>query len=120
MRESWTDDRLDDLNGKVDSLRLEMRTEFKAIRGEMKDEFRAVRNELKEEFATVRAEMREEFAAVRVEMKEESVAVRGEMRAGFDKIDGRFDALQRTLLQIAGGTIATLIAGCAGIIATQL
>ena len=33
MRESWTDDRMDDLNGKVDALRLETRTEFKAIRG---------------------------------------------------------------------------------------
>jgi hypothetical protein len=87
MRESWTDDRLDDLNGKVDTLRLEMRTEFTAIRREMKDEFRAVR---------------------------------GEMKVGFDKIDERFDALQRTLLQIAGATIATLIAGLAGIIATQL
>ena len=39
MRESWTDDRLDDLNGKVDALRLEMRTEFKAVRGEMKAGF---------------------------------------------------------------------------------
>lgn len=94
MRESWTDDRLDRLNGKVDALRVEMRTEFKAIRGETREEF---------------------------------AAVRGEMRAGFDKIDHRFeavdcrfDALQRTLLQIAGGTIGTLIAGFAGIIATQL
>jgi hypothetical protein len=65
MRESWTDGRLDDLNGKVDALRVEMRTEFVHL-------------------------------------------------------DDRFDALQRTLLQIAGGTIATLIAGFASIIATQL
>lgn len=39
MRESWTDGRLDDLNGKVDALRLEMRTEFVAVRGEMRDGF---------------------------------------------------------------------------------
>lgn len=109
MRESWTDDRLDDLNGKVDALRLEMRTEFRAIRGETKSEFKAVRGEMKEEFAAVRGEIKEEFAAVR-----------GEMKAGFDKLDERFDSLQRTLLQIAGGTIATLIAGFAGIVATQL
>ena len=45
----------------------------------------------------------------------------------FDKVDAelhrvndRLDGLHRTLLQIAGGTIATLIAGFAGIIATQL
>jgi uncharacterized protein YjbJ (UPF0337 family) len=42
MRQSWTDDRMDDLNGKVDGLHLEMRTEFKAVRGEMKEEFGAV------------------------------------------------------------------------------
>ena len=45
----------------------------------------------------------------------------------FDKVDAelhrvndRLDGLHRTLLQIAGGTIATLIAGFAGLIATQL
>jgi hypothetical protein len=45
----------------------------------------------------------------------------------FDKVDAelhrvndRLDGLHRTLLQIAGGTIATLIAGFAGVIATQL
>jgi hypothetical protein len=39
MRQSWTDDRLDDLNGKVDPLRLEMKTEFAAVRGEMDKRF---------------------------------------------------------------------------------
>jgi hypothetical protein len=138
MRQSWTDDRLDDLNGKVDALRLEMRAEFRAIRGEaksefggmkeefgairggMKEEFAAVRGEMKGEFGAVRGEMKEEFAAIRGEMKAEFRAVRGEMKAGFDKIDERFDALQRTLLQISGGVIATLIAGFAGVVATQL
>jgi predicted nucleic acid-binding Zn-ribbon protein len=50
MRENLTDDRLDDLNGKVDDLRLEMRAEFKAVRGEMKEEFGAVRGEMKAGF----------------------------------------------------------------------
>ena len=45
----------------------------------------------------------------------------------FDKVDAeiralnvRFDALQRTMFQIGGGVIAALIAGFAGVIATQL
>ncbi len=50
MRESWTDDRMDDLNGKVDGLHLEMRTEFRAVRSEMKEEFAAVRGEMKAGF----------------------------------------------------------------------
>jgi len=52
---------------------------------------------------------------------------RDEVYRRFDKVDAelrrvndRLDLLHRTLLQIAGGTIATLIAGFAGIIATQL
>ena len=45
----------------------------------------------------------------------------------FDKVDAelralnvRFDAFQRTMLQVGGGTIAALVAGFAGVIATQL
>ncbi len=53
------------------------------------------------------------------------------MESGFRRVDEdirglqsemnqRFDALNRTLLQISGGVIATLIAGFMGLIATQL
>lgn len=53
------------------------------------------------------------------------------MEAGFKRVDEdirglrtemnqRFDALNRTLLQIGGGAIAALIAGFMGLIATQL
>ena len=42
------------------------------------------------------------------------------MEDGFKALDGRFDALNRTLLQIGGGIIATLIAGFFGVIITQL
>jgi hypothetical protein len=56
---------------------------------------------------------------------------RDEVNRRFDKVDadirdlrgemsGRFDSLQRTLLQIAGGTIATLIGATAAIVSTQL
>lgn len=34
-REAWTDNRLDDLNRKVDEVRAEMREEFRGVRGEM-------------------------------------------------------------------------------------
>jgi len=39
---------------------------------------------------------------------------------GFNRVDARFDALQRTLLQVGGGLIATLVAGFFGVIITQL
>ncbi|HET9677912.1 MAG TPA: hypothetical protein VFP21_10460 [Solirubrobacterales bacterium] len=55
-RELWTDERLDDLNKKVDSGFMEMRTEFRAIRAEMQSEFQAVRGEIqgvRDEVATM-------------------------------------------------------------------
>jgi hypothetical protein len=36
-REAWTDERLDDLNARVDRGFEEMRTEFRAVRSEMAD-----------------------------------------------------------------------------------
>ena len=39
MRESWTDDRLDDLNGKVDALRMEMKTDIGSLRQETNARF---------------------------------------------------------------------------------
>jgi hypothetical protein len=42
------------------------------------------------------------------------------MNARFDRVDARFDALQRTLLQIGGGIVATFGAALIGLIATQL
>lgn len=36
MRQAWTDERLDDLNHKVDEMNREMHAEFRAVRGEIK------------------------------------------------------------------------------------
>jgi hypothetical protein len=46
--------------------------------------------------------------------------VDADLRALRQETNSRFDALQRTLLQIGGGVIATLIAGFFGVIITQL
>jgi hypothetical protein len=46
VRDAWTDDRLDDLNHRVDEGFKEMREEFRAIRLESKTEFAAVRSEM--------------------------------------------------------------------------
>ena len=83
MRESWTDERLDDFRADVDRRFDDVDRRFDKVDMEFRD-------------------------------------LRTEMNARFDRVDARFDSLQRTLLQIAGGTIATLLAGFAGIIITQL
>ncbi len=109
MRESWTDERLDDFRGDMADFRRETKEEFVAVRREMKGEFAAVRKEMRGEFAAVRREMKGEFAAVRKEMREEFAAVREEMKEEFRLVHGefrvlheRFDRLQRTMIQFGG------------------
>jgi hypothetical protein len=68
MRSTWTDSRLDDLNGRVGGIANEMR----------------------------------------------------ELRKDVRDLRGEFGALQRTMIQVGGGVIGTLIVGMLGLIATQL
>jgi hypothetical protein len=72
MRSTWTDSRLDDLNGRVEGLR----TDVHDLRGEMTAEFRHVRDEI--------------------------------------------SGLKRTMMQIGGGIIGTLLVGMLGLIGTQV
>lgn len=101
MRASWTDDRMDDLNGKVDALHLEMRSEFKAVRGEMKDEF-----------AAVRAEMQDGFD--KVDKRFDKVDRR------FETIDGRLYAMQRLMIQFCGVALAALLGVLGALVAVAI
>jgi hypothetical protein len=42
------------------------------------------------------------------------------LRAEISGINGRMDSLQRTMIQVAAGMMATFLAGFLGLIATQL
>lgn len=90
MRQSWTDDRLDDLKDNVSEFRAETKAEFAAVRTEMRDEFAAVRTEMRDGFGGVRAELRD--------------------------VNARFDRLQQTMIASSGLIVAALV----GLIATQL
>lgn len=94
VRESWTDERLDDLKEAVGDLGRRMDSGF--AEGRM---------ELRHEAALLRREMKEEFQAV---------------DARFDTMQGSFDALQRTIIQVGGGMAAAFFAALIGLIATQL
>jgi predicted nucleic acid-binding Zn-ribbon protein len=78
-RDAWTDERLDDLNKKVDD-------GFKETRAEMRAEFRAVRTEMKEEIRGVRSEMTEirtELGALNRTIHQFLFAVVGTIFLGF-------------------------------------
>jgi hypothetical protein len=87
MRQSWSDDRLDDLNRRVDD-------GFTQLRGEMNDGFTQLRGEMNEGFTQLR----------------------GEANEGFTQLRREFNALNRTLLQVGGGLIGTVIAASAAIV----
>ncbi|HEY6550285.1 MAG TPA: hypothetical protein VIY71_03690 [Solirubrobacterales bacterium] len=94
VRESWTDERLDDLKESVGDLARRMDSGF----------------------AESRMDIRQGAASIRKEMKEEFQAV----DARFDAMQGSIDALQRTIIQIGGGMAAAFCAALIGLIATQL
>lgn len=105
VRDVWTDERLDDLNHRVDSGFKEVSREFQALRMEMRTEFAAVRSEMTAEFAAVRSEMATEFGSVRGEI----TGLRAEMAA-----------MNRTLIQVGAGALVTMFVGFAATIATVL
>jgi hypothetical protein len=83
MRDTWTDERLDDLARRMD-------------RG-----FDCVDRDLRD----LRTDVGAHFD--RVDEK-------------FEAMNVRFDAMQRTMLQIGGGLIGTLVVASVGLVATQL
>jgi hypothetical protein len=53
MRQSWTDDRLDDLRDTVHEFRAETKVEFAAVRSEMRDGFAEQRTDSKAGFDAI-------------------------------------------------------------------
>lgn len=85
-REKWTDERLDDLNEKVDR-------GFADTKAEMREGFARVDGEIKE----LRKELNARFSSI--DARFDSIDARfNSIDARFDSIDARFDALNRNLL----------------------
>jgi tetrahydromethanopterin S-methyltransferase subunit G len=93
-REIWTDERLDDLNKKVD-------VGFADTKAEMRAGFARV----DQRFAETKAEAGERLDRLETRMDKQ-----------FSELNQRFDRMQVALLASAGAIIAALI----GLIATQL
>jgi tetrahydromethanopterin S-methyltransferase subunit G len=94
VRETWTDERLDDLSKKVD------------------DGFADVKTEMREGFAKVDRR----FSETKAETTERFDRLETRVEKDFGELNQRFDRMQFTLIGSAAGIIAALI----GIIATQL
>jgi len=101
-RETWTDERLDDLKEHMDTGFSEVKEELR----QQREEVGGVRKELGELRAAVKA------MDAKFEAKFETVD------AKFEKVDARFDALNRTL-QIGFGLIGSFLGVLAILIGTQ-
>jgi hypothetical protein len=101
-RDQWTDERLDDLNSRVESIDRRMETGF----ADMREEFRSVRAEMKGESQSIRQEMATGFTSVKSEFQ----AVRAEMAA-------QAATLNQTIYRLFGGLLIAWVVGVIAIIA---
>jgi len=106
-RETWTDERLDDLTKHMDENFQELRADLRRQREENTEEFSALRTES--------TALQKEFAEVREALGEQ----RAEMKGQIEKIDARLDGLTRTM-QIWCWLIVSFLVGLMGIFAAQL
>jgi hypothetical protein len=109
MRNSWTDDRLDDGFNRVTAEIGVLRGEVGELRKELRGEVGELRKELHQEAGSLRDEMHREMGSLRKELH-------GEIGLLSQEMHQQFAALNRTLLQVGGGVIVALI----GVIVTQL
>jgi hypothetical protein len=105
---SWNDDRLDELNRRVESGFATVEERFVRLEGEMKEGFAKV----DERFVRLEGEMKGGFAKVDREMKDGFAELRGEM--GY--LGERFDRLLNTLALISWSFAGTLVAALAAVL----
>lgn len=141
MRQSWTDDRLDDLShrmderfdhvegemkagfarvdGEIKGLRIEMREGFERVDGEIKElraEIKAQGRELRGEMAGVEARLRAQASEHYAKVREEIATLHNDNR----QLNAEMHALQRTIVQIGAGTAGTVILTVLGLVITKL
>ena len=94
MRESWTDDRLDDLAKRMDAGFDRVDVDLRGLRGEMKAGFERVDGKFR--------------------------ALRGEVRSEMGQLNARFDACYRVLLMSSVGTVVALLGLIGALTLTQV
>ena len=121
VRERWTDDRMDDLNHKVDVLADRMDDGFRELRAEMSKRF----DKVDAQFEKVDAKFDKVDAQFdKVDAQFDKVDAQfDKVDARFETMDGRLDAMQRTMIHGFVAMTTAIVAGfggMAGLIATQL
>jgi chromosome segregation ATPase len=123
MRQSWTDDRLDDLSHRMDE-------RFDQVEGEMNQRLERVEGAMKELRAEVKdqgKELRGEIAGVEARLRTQANEHRAETWEQFDRvhedmrqIGAAILGLHQTMTRIAWSAGITLLAGAVGVLLTNL
>jgi hypothetical protein len=114
MRQTWTDDRMDDLVQRVDSGFAQVHDDIAALRAdnrEVRREMTGLASELRRENKAFASELRTESKALAGELRGETNALRTEMNRRFDAFDRRFDLLFGTMLTGFVGLIVSHFLG---------
>jgi hypothetical protein len=139
MRQSWSDDRLDDLNNRVDVGFARVDERFAQMEERMDTRFARLEAKIESSFDRLDAkfeakiescfdrldakfEAKIESSFDRLDSKIDATAaeLRQQMQMDTHQLNSRFDAMQQTFIRVGGGLIGVLFASGAGLIATQL
>jgi hypothetical protein len=134
MRQSWTDDRLDDLSHRMDErfdqVEGAMSQRFERVEGEMKAGFDRVDGEIKELRAEIKdqgKELRGGIAGVEARLRTQVNEHRAETWEQFDRvhedmrqINAAILGLHQTMTRIAWSAAITVLAGVIGVLLTNL
>jgi septal ring factor EnvC (AmiA/AmiB activator) len=132
MRQSWTDDRLDDLSHRMDErfdrVEGEMKAGFERVDGEMKAGFKRVDGEIAtlregmascetkiERIAAGQSSMREAIAELHADNRQ----LRSDVSTSNAQLSAQLHAFQRTMVQVVGGLAVGLLA-LLGVLVAQL
>lgn len=120
MRQTWTDDRMDDLVAKVEAgfaqARADLGSTREELRREIKEQGEELRREIKEQGKELRSEIKAQGDELRSEIRELGQELRGEIQA----LTAITAAGQRTMLQICGGLATALIVVLGTLVAAVL
>jgi hypothetical protein len=126
-RATWTDERLDDLARRVDDGFTRVDQELRTLRTDLGGRIDAQGAELSARIDAqgARIDAQGTDLAARIDAQGARIDAQGtDLAARIDaqgaELGARIDALQRTMLQVGGATIATVLATLASVVVTQL
>ena len=97
-RETWTDERLDDLNKKVDDGFDRIDGNIRELRREAKEQGASLRAEIKAQGDELRGEIKAQGKALRADNATLARSMRSEMNDLRREVNERLDSLNRTLV----------------------